>query len=95
MRRDIPADKALTGQIVRHLERLPDGVALNSENDIGQRMTCKVGQVLLTVPPRQALQHIQFTPALPNALTAQWQQSATWMAPHAKYLAVYDRPFWR
>ncbi|MCO7231732.1 MULTISPECIES: FAD-dependent oxidoreductase [unclassified Cobetia] len=95
LRRDIPADKILTGQIVRHLERLPDGIALSAEDDSGQRMSCEVEQVLLAIPPRQALQHIQFTPALPSALTAQWQQTATWMAPHAKYLAVYDRPFWR
>jgi len=95
LRRDIPADKILTGQVVRHLERLPDGIALSAEDGSGQRMSCEVEQVLLAVPPRQALKHIQFTPALPSALTTQWQQTATWMAPHAKYLAVYDRPFWR
>ncbi|WP_404326504.1 FAD-dependent oxidoreductase [Cobetia sp. UIB-001] len=95
LRRDIPADKILTGQVVRHLERLPDRIALSAEDDSGQRMSCEVEQVLLALPPRQALQHIQFTPALPSALAAQWQQTATWMAPHAKYLAVYERPFWR
>lgn len=95
LRRDIPADKVLTGQVVRHLERLPDGIALSAEDGSGHRMNHEVEQVLLAVPPRQALQHIQFTPALPSALTTQWEQTATWMAPHAKYLAVYDRPFWR
>ncbi|MDA5562368.1 FAD-dependent oxidoreductase [Cobetia sp. MMG027] len=95
LRRDIPADKVLTGKVVRHLERLPDGIALSAEDGSGHRMNYEVEQVLLAVPPRQALQHIQFTPALPSALTTQWQQTATWMAPHAKYLAVYDRPFWR
>ena len=24
-----------------------------------------------------------------------WQETATWMAPPAKFFAVYDRPFWR
>ncbi|KFA90172.1 hypothetical protein Q664_29805 [Archangium violaceum Cb vi76] len=24
-----------------------------------------------------------------------WQHTATWMAPHAKYVAVFDEPFWR
>ncbi|WP_141391899.1 FAD-dependent oxidoreductase [Cobetia marina] len=95
MRRDIHADKVLTGQVVRHLERLPDRIALSVEDGIGQRMSCEVEQVLLAVPPRQALQHIQFTPALPSALTAQWQQNATWMALRAKNTAIYDRPFWR
>ncbi|WP_324692181.1 FAD-dependent oxidoreductase [Cobetia sp. D5] len=95
LRRDIPANKVLTGQVVRHLERLPVGITLSAEDGSGQRMSCEVEQVLLAVPPRQALQHIQFTPALPSTLTARWQQTATWMAPHAKYIAVYDRPFWR
>ena len=34
-------------------------------------------------------------PALPDALQRQWQACGTWMAPHAKYVAVYDTPFYR
>lgn len=36
-----------------------------------------------------------FEPALPRALAQQWRATATWMASHAKYVAVYDTPFWR
>ncbi|HHW7506884.1 TPA: flavin monoamine oxidase family protein [Mannheimia haemolytica] len=50
--------------------------------------------VLLALPPRLAA-NIEFSPALPPELSAQWQNTATWMAPHAKYVAVFDRPFWR
>ncbi|KJG01103.1 flavin monoamine oxidase family protein [Photobacterium angustum] len=51
--------------------------------------------VLLALPPRLAIEIIEFTPSLPETLTQQWQSTATWMAPHAKYIAVYERPFWR
>ena len=34
-------------------------------------------------------------PALPAESTRQWLATPTWMAPHAKYVAVYDVPFWR
>src|SRR3546814_5242306 len=26
---------------------------------------------------------------------SQWRETATCMAPHAKYVAIYDAPFWR
>lgn len=29
-------------------------------------------------------------PALPATLAQQWRHTATWMAPHAKYVAVFD-----
>jgi monoamine oxidase len=47
------------------------------------------------VPPRLAASTIDFSPALPEALAQQWKSCATWMAPHAKYVAVFDRAFWR
>ena len=57
--------------------------------------TYAADHVLLALPPRLALDSIAFTPELPPALAAQWRATPTWMAPHAKYLAVYDTPFWR
>lgn len=55
----------------------------------------QASQVLLAIPPRLAIEQIQFSPTLPKTIQQQWQATATWMAPHAKYIAVYDRPFWR
>lgn len=51
--------------------------------------------VLLAMPPRLVAENLTFDPALPPDLIRQWRQTATWMAPHAKYLAVYRSPFWR
>ena len=45
---------------------------------------------MLALPPRLAVSQITFTPALPSNLVTQWQNTATWMAPHAKYIAVYN-----
>lgn len=61
----------------------------------GQHESYQVGHVLLAVPPRLASSTIEFTPALPQTVARMWSGMATWMAPHAKYLAVYDTPFWR
>ena len=50
--------------------------------------------VVLALPPRLAA-GIEFTPALPSSTFDQFSATPTWMAGHAKFFAVYDRPFWR
>lgn len=59
------------------------------------RPLCVADRVLLALPPRLVASHLRFDPPLPPALQRAWQATGTWMAPHAKYLAVYERPFWR
>lgn len=84
-----------TCQTVRRMRCTGDEVDLVSEDASGQATTWRVGQVLLAMPPRLVVERIAFTPALPATLAQTWQTTATWMAPHAKYIAVYERPFWR
>ena len=55
--------------------------------------TIAAGRVLFAVPPRLMERTITFTPA--PQTRALWRASATWMAPHAKFLAAYEKPFWR
>ena len=51
--------------------------------------------VILAVPPRLASRCIQFAPTLPRPAQAALDAVPTWMAAHAKVLAIYERPFWR
>lgn len=53
------------------------------------------GHVIAALPPRIMAEAIRFAPALPAGTLALWRDTATWMAPHAKFLALYDRPFWQ
>ncbi|KAI3483520.1 hypothetical protein L1887_53558 [Cichorium endivia] len=80
------------------------GLRLVDGNGAGKRVqaTSSGGQcleadrVVLALPPRLAASNgIEFGPPLPTELGSSWAATATWMAPHAKYVAVYDRPFWR
>jgi monoamine oxidase len=88
-------DRLLTCQTVRHL-RLEEGhIEAEALDAAGQTTVYRAQQVLLALPPRLAVNRMAFTPALPQALVQAWQHTPTWMAPHAKYLAVYDTPFWR
>ncbi|MGX4643697.1 flavin monoamine oxidase family protein [Massilia sp. SYSU DXS3249] len=95
LRSRLGADRILTGQTVRSLRAQPSHVELDSEDADGRTRTWQAEHVLLAVPPRLAAQTIAFIPALPQALARQWQATPTWMAPHAKYVAVYETPFWR
>ncbi|MBU6260503.1 MAG: FAD-dependent oxidoreductase [Burkholderiales bacterium] len=84
-----------TGQTVRRLRREAARVELTVEDAAGRPTVWRVKQVLLALPPRLAATGLQFEPSLPAELARRWRATPTWMAPHAKYVAVYDTPFWR
>lgn len=95
LRSDLDPARVQTGQVVRRLRREGAQVAVDSEDAEGLTTTWHADHVLLALPPRLAAGAVRYQPELPPALARQWQQTPTWMAPHAKYLAVYERPFWR
>jgi monoamine oxidase len=84
-----------TGQTVRRLRCGSTHVELTVDEGAGEATTWNVERVLLAMPPRLAATRLQFDPPLPPDLARRWQDTPTWMAPHAKYVAVYDTPFWR
>lgn len=52
-------------------------------------------QVIAALPPRLLEGSITFEPALDPAIRQRWRDTPTWMAPHAKFVALYDSSFWR
>ena len=96
----LDSTRILTNKKVRQLHNTGHYIEITSEDESGQVAACQTQQwqaqhVLLALPPRLAEATIIFEPALPTNLKTQWRGTATWMAPHAKYLAVYDNPFWQ
>jgi monoamine oxidase len=96
----LDAKRIVKGQIVRRLTKTGQHIKIDSECGsehikAGQLITYQAQHVLLALPPRLAISNIVFEPALPHDLAMEWQETVTWMAPHAKYVAVYDSPFWR
>ena len=51
--------------------------------------------VLASIPPRLFASSITTEPALPDAVLSSFNKTPTWMAAHAKLVAIYDQPFWR
>ena len=85
----------VTGALVKSITHQHDNIEINfsTSNTVNNKVV--VEHILLALPPRLAASKITFTPALPDNLLTQWKNTATWMAPHAKYIAVYNTPFWR
>jgi monoamine oxidase len=95
LRQRLDGTRILTGQTVRRLRCTTGSIELESEDTLGHVSNWSAGQVWLAMPPRLVVDRIEFSPALPATLAQEWQATPTWMAPHAKYVAIYDRPFWR
>lgn len=56
--------------------------------------TLVADKIVLAMPPRIVSQ-VTFAPALPQDVDTALAAIPTWMAGHAKFVAVYDQPFWR
>jgi monoamine oxidase len=95
LRQHVNPERIITGQTVRRLAISDKTVELNCEAEDGRMNKWRAEHLLLAVPPRLAEQSIAFSPSLPVDLARQWHETATWMAPHAKYIALYSTPFWR
>jgi monoamine oxidase len=90
----LPQERIKLNTTVTAAQLQDDGVALTVRTK-DETATIAAAHVLFAVPPRLLERAIMFTPALAPALGMRWRHTPTWMAPHAKFLAVYERPFWR
>ena len=66
---------------------------LNISTESGQQVSAH--HVIVATPLPIAAQSIDFSPALPEAMTQQMQNTATWMAQQAKVVIQYADAFWR
>lgn len=83
------------GHTVCRMHRVGSSIEVEVRGPGGELTTWHADHVLLALPPRLAERRIEFDPPLPSALARSWRDTPTWMAPHAKYVAVYDTPYWR
>jgi monoamine oxidase len=90
----LPQDSLHLDSCVSNLALGDEGVVLTVSRPGGPGYSVAAEQVIAALPPR-LLARLSFTPAIDSRTVRRWQDTPTWMAPHAKFLALYDRPFWR
>jgi monoamine oxidase len=95
LRSTLNPDRLLAGRRVHALTLTDRGIVIDTRDAVGGGAAVEVDRVLLAVPPRLARSTLRFDAPLPDGVAAHWAATDTWMAPHAKYLAVYPEPFWR
>ena len=72
-----------------------DRVRLTLAQSDGGSDSVLAARVIAALPPRLLEASIAFEPAIDPAIRLRWRDTPTWMAPHAKFVAIYDRSFWR
>ena len=90
----LPPDHLRLGTRVTAMAQVGDGVQLTVA---GTRASAALHatHVIAALPPRLLDASVAFTPPQEPATTLRWRETPTWMAPHAKFFALYDRAFWR
>jgi monoamine oxidase len=90
----LPKDRLLTSHVVTRIERTAAGIIAKGHSTCGP-FSIKSRRVVLAIPPRLAAHSIVFEPALSQLQYEAMRRVPTWMAGHAKIIAVYSSPFWR
>ena len=92
---NLPKDSLHLGAAVTDLRLIEAGIELTFERHGKPPQRISFSQVIAALPPRLLAAAISFDPAPAEDSLNLWRSTPTWMAPHAKFCALYDRPFWR
>ncbi len=92
--KDLPEDMIRLSSGATALTQGPGGITASLTSSTGPvHITAR--QVVLALPPRVIDAGISFDPELPPSAIAAMRAVPTWMAGHAKVIAIYRTPFWR
>ena len=91
----LPPERIVLGARATAMALGEHGVAVTIAPAQGPAYQGVAAHVIAALPPRLLARAVAFTPAPPASTLARWRDTPTWMAPHAKFVALYDQPFWR
>lgn len=91
----LPVHAIQLGSRVVRVTQIGQEVEVGLLDSNGTAASLRASHVLLALPPRLLAATVTFSPPIDAATAQSWRDTPTWMAPHAKFLAIYDRPFWR
>lgn len=77
-----------------HLNHAATGLQEEGLISFANGQTCRAQQIVLALPPRLAA-GLSFRPALSPDQMQALAGIPTWMGGQAKFVALYDQPFWR
>jgi monoamine oxidase len=89
----VPKGELVIGSPATSVSINADGCTVNTGNSDGGVFQSE--RLIVAAPPRIVRDTIVWHPHLPADLASALEATPTWMAPHAKVVALYDTPFWR
>lgn len=75
------------------VEVIDEGDRLKIIDSFENIFYCK--HLIIAIPPKLLINSIQFSPALPQALTQVMQKTQTWMSSSIKFSVEYKKAFWK
>ncbi|MEM8700540.1 MAG: FAD-dependent oxidoreductase [Pseudomonadota bacterium] len=90
----LPQGVLRLGHVVETIEASEPVMRLTGMNGDGP-FSVEAGRVILALPPRLAASTLEYSPVLPETQLQSLRSVPTWMAGHAKLVAVYERAHWR
>lgn len=93
--KELPTGRLRHGAKVVAMTLTAGGVDLTVQRGNAIEKTITAEQVIVALPPRLLAATIPLDPDPDESVLHLWNATPTWMAPHAKVFALYDRPFWR
>lgn len=95
---NIDADNIKTSTQVNCIEyrdnKVVTSLSKQKNNSKSESHQITSNKVVVALPPRIAMSYIKFIPSLSKKRVNELNSYATWMAGHAKLLAIFDEPFW-
>jgi len=97
LKKHIETDHIKVSTQVTHIEYKNQNIiasVIENSNAKNKNYQIHANKVVIALPPRIAVSSITFSPVLSEDRANELNSYATWMAGHAKFLAIYERPFW-
>lgn len=91
----VPAEHILLNCRITKVTLRNSSAFLKASDEPSSLENVEFTHVISAMPLRLLAQSIEFDPPVAASRMTQWAETPTWMAPHAKYVALYPAPFWR
>ena len=91
----VPSERYKLNCHARGIEQFDGAIATRTSNKDGKVEVIVSQKVVLALPPRVAADVLSFTPNLSDEIITSMNNIPTWMAGHAKVVAIYAEAFWR
>jgi monoamine oxidase len=92
---DLPQDRISLRTRVTAMALTSEGVALTVTCGDAPAVVHTACKAIIALPPRLLEATVAFSPDQDPAIINRWRETPTWMAPTAKFIALYDQSFWR